>query len=352
MSTSLFKKQLDHVKSIRTPEAQLISVYVPPGRPLGDVHALLRDLELKIHRGSSDVPDKNLKVAISSLSSRLNGFEGTPPANGFVLLFGEVGDRLHQQVIEPPLPVQDLLLKVGNEFYLEPLYRMANVPETYGILVMDMAEATLGYMAGTAVRVYTHFESRVAKKHHHGGMSSLRFERLRDNAINEYFKKVSDRCTEAFLDQGVKGIIIGGPGMTKNDLVAGNYLHHVVRKLVIGVVDVEYTDEYGLREAMNAAEGLLQSSEYVHEKNILDRFWDELGKDGLMVLGLEPTKEMLKNGQVETVIVSSAIGIDAIEEIREIAEDKRTELLMIDKESDQGRRFNSAIRVGGVLRYK
>lgn len=274
------------------------------------------------------------------------------PGNGLVLLFGEVDDRLHRQVIEPPMPLSDFVYRCDSEFFLDPLYRMTETRDTYGILVLDLAEATLGYITGTVIKTYTQIESRVPNKHHHGGMSSLRFERLRDDAINEYFKRISDRCTEAFLDQGLMGIIVGGPAMTKDDFMAGNYLHHELRKRVIGVVDVGYTDENGLREAMNAAKGLLANSEYLREKEVLDRFWAELGRDGLVVCGLEKTAELLRRGQVDEVIVSDVLDLKAIEEISETAESYRTKVLVVSDESEQGKMFASAIKVGGILRYK
>ena len=38
--------------------------------------------------------------------------------------------------------------------------------------------------------------------------------------------------------------------MTKNDFMAGNYLHHELRKMLTGVFDVEHTNENGLKEAV------------------------------------------------------------------------------------------------------
>jgi peptide chain release factor subunit 1 len=272
--------------------------------------------------------------------------------NGIVLLFGEINGRLHRQALEPPYPVQSFIYKCERGFYLDPLYQMIAVEETYGILVLDLAEATIGYLKGSNVRVYTGIESRVPNKHHHGGMSSLRFERLRDDAINEYFKKISERCTEAFLGQGLKGVIIGGPAMTKNDFMAGGYLHPELQKMVIGAFDVDHTNENGLKEAVAAAEGQLTTCHYVQEKRILDRFWSEAGNDGLEVSGMADTLERLKVGQVQTLILSDSLDIETIEGLKNIADQYDTDVLMIGEDEDFGERFISMVKIGGILRYK
>ena len=272
--------------------------------------------------------------------------------NGIVLLFGEINGRLHRQALEPPYPVQSFIYKCERGFYLDPLYQLIAVEEIYGILVLDLAEATIGYLKGSNVRVYTEIESRVPNKHHHGGMSSLRFERLRDDAINEYFKKISKRCTEAFLIQGLRGVIIGGPAMTKNDFMARGYLHHELQKMVIGVFDVDHTNENGLKEAVAAAEGQLTTCHYVQEKRILDRFWSEAGSDGLEVSGMADTLKRLKVGQVQTLILSDSLDIETIEGLKNIADQYDTDVLMIGEDEDFGERFISTVKIGGILRYK
>jgi peptide chain release factor subunit 1 len=282
----------------------------------------------------------------------MNTLDPVAKRNGIVLLFGEINGKLHRQVLEPPHPVKSFICKCERGFYLDPLYQMIAVEETYGILVLDLAEATIGYLKGSNVRVYMEIKSQVPNKHHHGGMSSLRFERLRDDAINEYFKKVSGRCTEAFLGHDLRGVIIGGPAMTKNDFIAGDYLHYEIRKMVTGVYDVEHTNENGLKEAVAAAEGQLTTCHYVQEKRILDRFWSETGSDGLQVSGMADTLKRLKVGQVQTLILSDSLDIETIEGLKNIADQYDTDVLMIGEDEDFGKTFTSNLKIGGILRYK
>lgn len=282
----------------------------------------------------------------------MSNMEPVAKRNGIVLLFGEINGTLHRQTLEPPHPVRSFIYKCERGFYLDPLYQMISAEETYGILVLDLAEATIGYLKGPNVQFYKEIRSQVSNKHHHGGMSSLRFERLRDDSINEYFKKVSERCTEAFLGKGLKGVIIGGPAMTKNDFMAGGYLHHELQKIVTGVFDVDHTNENGLKEAVAAAEGQLTTCPVFQEKRIMDRFWSESGSGGLGVSGMDETLKRLKVGQVQTLIMSDSLDIETIEDLKNIADQYDTEVLMIGEGEDFGKTFSSTVKIGGILRYK
>jgi peptide chain release factor subunit 1 len=330
----------------------LISLYVPPGKPIEEVSEYLQGLNDGISDESSNQIARSIRLSISAVLAHISTMDQVAKRNGIVLLFGEINGMLHRQSLEPPQPVQSFIYRCERGFYLDPLYQMIAIQETYGILVLDLAEATIGYLKGSNIQVHAEIKSRVPNKHHHGGMSSLRFERLRDDAINEYFKKISERCTEAFLGQGLKGLIIGGPAMTKNDFVAGGYLHHELRKMVTGVFDVDHTDEIGLKEAVAAAEGQLTTCHYVQEKKVLDRFWSEAGGDGLEVSGMDETLSRLKLGQVQTLILSDSLDIETIEGLKNIADQYDTEVLLIGEEEDFGKMFTSKIKIGGILRYK
>jgi len=74
-------------------------------------------------------------------------------------------------------------------------------------------------------------DSRVPRKHGRGGQSQRRFERLIEIAAHEYFKKIGEMASEVFLNQeDLRGVIVGGPGPTKEYFLNEGYLHHEIQK--------------------------------------------------------------------------------------------------------------------------
>ena len=149
------------------------------------------------------------------------------------------------------------------------------------------------------------------------------------------------------MDKELKGLIIGGPAMTKNDFMAGEYLHHELRKMVTGVFDVEHTNEIGLKEAVAAAEGQLTTCPVFQEKRILDRFWSEFGSGGLGVSGMADTLNKLKAGQMQTLILSDSLDLETIEGLKQIADQYDTGVLMIAENEVFGETFRSMSRSVG-----
>jgi peptide chain release factor subunit 1 len=178
----------------------------------------------------------------------------------------------------------------------------------YGIIVIDRKEATLGFVKGKRIEVIKNVQSRVPSKHRMGGQSALRFERLIEQAAHEFFIKISNLATESFLNKDLKGIIIGGPGYTKNFFLEKDYLHHELKKKVIGAFEVGYTDEYGLREVVESASQTLENMSLVKEKKLVQQFMQEIIKaNGLASYGEEEVIASLKKGEVAIVLISEKL---------------------------------------------
>ncbi len=139
--------------------------------------------------------------------------------------------------------------------------------------------------------------------------SAARFERLREEAGQEFYKRISEKANTAFVPYGEKlqGIIVGGPGMTKNFFLEKDMLDYRIKGKVLGTIDTGYTDESGIRELVQKSDTLLKDTDLMKEKAIMTRFFAELGKNGLAAYGENEVMKALELGQVEKVLVSEAI---------------------------------------------
>ena len=129
-------------------------------------------------------------------------------------------------------------------------------------------------------------------------------------AAHEYFKKVGDLCTEIFLEvDEMKGILVGGPGATKNFFVDNDYLHHELKKKVINTFDTGYTDESGLNELIDNAKSALQHLEVSHEKEMMERLFREIRKEdgGQSAYGESQVRTALEAGAVEILLISEGM---------------------------------------------
>ncbi len=395
-----FRRYLEELEKYEGRGTELISVYVPPKRPISDVIAYLRDEYGTSANIKSKTTRKNVMSAIESIMSRLKYFK-MPPPNGLVVFVGHVikrGDQTEMvsYVLEPPEPVQSFIYKCDSKFYLEPLKAMLGDKDIYGLLVIDRKEATIGFLKGTRIEVVKHLDSMVPSKHHQGGQSSRRFERLIELAVHEFFKKVGDKANEVFLaEERLKGILVGGPGGTKDSFLKGDYLHHELKKKIIEVFDVGYTDEYGLHELVEKASTTLKNLEVFRERQLLQRFFKEIRKPdgGLALYGEREVREALERGAVDVLLISDSLRRyrvtwkcpqcgyeiketvkgaipektcpncgtvmdtvekkDLIEEYYDIAEQFNTQVELISDESEEGKIFSKAFGgIAAILRYR
>lgn len=135
--------------------------------------------------------------------------------------------------------------------------------------------------------------------------SQGRYDRIREDAINEFLTKVGEVASEILLKQeNLKGLIIGGPGPVKDRFVRDQYLHYQLQKKILGVKDIGYTGEYGLEELIEKAKDLLKEATIQKERELMEKFFKELQNDGNVVYGYDETIKALDTGAVETLLLS------------------------------------------------
>ncbi|MBR4503750.1 MAG: peptide chain release factor aRF-1 [Candidatus Methanomethylophilaceae archaeon] len=310
-----FKKDMEEIRKYRGRGTELVSCYVPEGKQISEVMAYLRNEQSQASNIKSKTTMKNVTSAIDSIAARLKTFKA-PPANGIVIFCGEVpraGDqtKMVQYVIYPPEPITAFLYRCDSQFFTDPLETMLLDKKCYGLITIDRSEATLGILSGSRIQVLKHFDSLVPSKHHQGGQSSVRFERLIEIAAHEFFVKVADNCTEVFLNRPeLLGILVGGPGATKEFFVKEEFLHHELRKKVVSpLVDTGYTDESGLRELVENAKDIIIDMQLTKEKMYMQRLFSEIRKadGGLSCYGENEVRAATDMGAVDILLLSEAL---------------------------------------------
>jgi len=311
-----FQRKLDEIAACKGRATELISLYVSPGKQISDVMSYLRNEYAQSSNIKSRTTRKNVMWAIESLMGRVRSFKEVP-SRGVAFFVGSkaVGADKSETVtfiVEPPEPLNTYLYRCDSTFFLDPLLSMVHEPELWGLIVVDRAEATLGLLRGKRIETLRNKQSLVPSKHGRGGQSAHRFERLIEHAAHEFFVRIAEMCTELYLPRKdeLKGILLGGPGATKDFFFKEGFLQYELQqKVVTPLFDTGYTDEYGLRELVEKATQTLHGLELTEEKRIIQRLLNEIRKaeTGLAAYGERDVAHALELGAVETLLISDGL---------------------------------------------
>jgi peptide chain release factor subunit 1 len=311
------KKMLNQLSSISGHGTELVTVYIPPRRQIFDVISQLRNEAGTASNIKSDLTRTHVQDALSRTVEHLKLFKETPE-NGLVIFCGAIPtgkgfgtEKIELYSVIPPKPVQINLYRCDDHFWTDHLKDMMKDDKIIGILAIDTQEAGLGILTGDRWEVIDTLTSGVAGKHRQGGQSARRFERLRDNELNEYYHRIADRSQKIFIDQFyVKGIIVGGPGPTKENFLREEYLDYRLQNSVISTIDTSYSGDEGVREIIDKVneQGVMTEYRLMEEKRIVKKFMSEVhATKGLGIYGIVDVVKSLKSGAVDMVIVTDDV---------------------------------------------
>ncbi len=311
-----FKRELEMLAAREGRGTELISLYVPPGRRIHEVMANLREEYGTASNIKSRTTRNNVQDAIDRVSQRLKLFK-EPPKNGLVIFCGAIphgapgSEKMELYVMEPPEPINIYFYRCDARFHLEPLLEMVRERDAFGVIVIDSTEAVIATIRGQRMEVLQEFNSGIPGKHRAGGQSARRFERIREQAMNDYYKRIAKHAYELLNGvQGLKGIIIGGPGPTKYEFEEGDYLNYMLKQKILATVDTSYVGEQGVEEIINKSQEVLRGVRYLEEKKIVQRFLYEIGHDtGLGVYGETQVRKYLTAGIVDLLLVSEKMNM-------------------------------------------
>lgn len=184
--------------------------------------------------------------------------------------------------------------------------------------------------------------------------SAQRFARIREGAAIEFYKRVADVVVHEFtFMKELKGIIVGGPGTTKNNFVDGSYMNEDIKRKIIGLRDITYTNAFGLKELVDKCQDLLSEEEVMVERKVVQRFLETLAKKpGFAVYGYANVKTAFDMGAVDTVIVvESCVTDEQLDELSKLQESTRANMSLVTDRTPEGVQLKGLTGVGAILRY-
>jgi len=324
-SVKLYKirKMLDELSQKTGHGTELISVYIPKGKQLHEVITVLKEEQGTADNIKSDLTRTHVVDSLGKVIQRLRLYKKTPE-RGLVIFCGalppEGGGPIGSEIVnayelDPPKDLKTFLYRCDDHFHVDILKDMLKDDNLIGFLAIDAKDTGWGLLHGDMIQVLSETGSGVAGKHRQGGQSAKRFQKLREMELTYYFNRVAQTTKEYFIDiYPIKGLIISGPGPTKEEFINGNYLEYRLQDMIISTIDSSYAGSEGIREAFTKSGEILSDFRMVEEKQIVEKLFKHINShSGLGTYGLNEIIELLKNNVVETLIITDNTDLYRIE---------------------------------------
>ncbi|HEY6283146.1 MAG TPA: peptide chain release factor aRF-1 [Nitrososphaerales archaeon] len=299
---------------------ELVSLYIPPKKPVHEAIANLREEWGTAGNIKSDTTRNHVQDALTKTMQRLKLYR-TAPDTGLVIFAGALptngpgSEVVNVYEIIPPKPVVQYLYQCDDHFHVEWLKDMLKEDKVYALLSIDASDAGLGILSGDSLDIVDVLTSGVSGKTRKGGQSARRYERGREMELTYYYHRVAEHATRAFINSNkVTGMIVGGPGPTKDEFLKSGYLHYELEKKIVAVLDLGYSGREGVRELVEKAGDILKDVRLVEEKKLVQKFLFEVNKQGgLAVYGLPRVIEAMQKASTEVVLVSDDLDMVKLE---------------------------------------
>ncbi len=391
------KKELKRLANVRGSGTELVSLYIPPGTQISDVTNKLKEEHGQAANIKSKSTRTNVQSAIDKIVQYLKLFR-KPPENGLAIFCGNISSEqakpdIELFSIEPEQPVKTNLYRCDSQFILEPIEAMMEQKDSYAMVVMDGREATVGLLRGTHFMLEKRIRSFAHAKIRKGGQSMNRYQRLIEESIEDYYKRIGDTINELYAKNNfkIRGLIVGGPGPSKENFAKSGVLNYQIKTL--GVFDTGYTDEtQGIAELLERSKEVLEEQAAIQERKIMERFLSEVARNGLATYGYANVKKALAANNVAKLLVSEAAELtevkyrctkcgteetaieagnerrkkhedggswdivsqaDAVEQLLDVADKLNVEMVFLPEDSQYGKQL--LLGFGGIaalLRYK
>ncbi len=176
-----------------------------------------------------------------------------------------------------------------------------------------------------------------------------------DNYRREFFGEVAS----ALKDIDFQYLILAGPGFTKQDFLT--YLKEKYPEFSSKVVICD-TSSIGIRGFVEVLkrgvmDKVIGELRIAREAKIMDKFMEEIAKDGKAVYGLEEVRKAYEYGAIEILLVSDKFLSDErekwdIDNFLSNVEKTGSRVIIMSSEFEPGSRLDALGGIGAILRFK
>jgi peptide chain release factor subunit 1 len=186
---------------------------------------------------------------------------------------------------------------------------MLEAKESWGLINITRNRSTFALLRGDHLEILKSITSGIPGKIRAGGQSQRRFSRIIEELAHKFYVRTGENANELYLErEGLKGLILGGSGFTKNVFGEGDYMDYRLKEKIIAYLDLSYGGTAGIREMLEKADDYIKNVRYLDEKNMVKKFLTQISKDvSKVAYGEKQVKHALKAGAVDMLLISEGV---------------------------------------------
>ena len=257
--------------------------------------------------------------------------------------------RVGGKIIEGPEDVSHSYhtfeIKVGNpvtiekewsKYMIDELYAARKKREPILICVLDDEEASFALLTERLKQLTT--------------IKGVTGKSLGEADKRNYYKELVKYMEDVSKRFGANKIILAGPGFTKENLI--KQIKDDFRKKIF-VDTVAHTGETGIQEVLKRGivDKIIKDSSISEETQLVEKFFEEISKNGPVTYGEEEVKKAVDMGAVEKLLISDTF-VRRNEQLLKSTEQKGGSVKIISTEHEAGKRLENMGGIAAFLRYK
>lgn len=213
--------------------------------------------------------------------------------------------------IHPPEKLKNHYYCCNNQFYLDILFKMIENKQSFGIILLSGDETRMYTVNGENFQLLYTIYYDSPNKHSRGGWSQQRFDRIRLEKINEYYKKITEKMKFYYIDDStqlpkIKGLILAGPAHTKNKIHEHESFDYRLKKIITNIDTTAEIKDTTICEIIKKNFNRLES-ECAEVNELIEEFLQSVRlNNGLAVYGLDYVINCLKMNLLKSVIASQS----------------------------------------------
>jgi len=243
---------------------------------------------------------ENFDRNLASVRAHLADNPLEPKQKGLVLF--SCAKEEYFEAFRLSVPLKNLLVLDTSPF-IRPLARLRDDWESIAVVILDSENARLFAVSSDRVTARKKKGVDLLGKHKKGGMSQMRFQRLRSQAIRVFHQEVLGDLQELLRVEPADQIFLAGPGIAKLQFL--DSLPPDIRRRVTEVVDLDLNVPEG--EIRRRFVSLAAIEERRQDRAHVEVLLAEILKDGLVAHGWEEVTKAVRAGKVEVLLVKSGL---------------------------------------------